>query len=263
MQNENALYSRLALELIADIREGKYPIGSFLPTDSEFSAQYELSRHTVREALRVLTANGMIRRRAGVGTIVTATEPATRTERWTTLQELLAHSRDTRQRIIAVEETSIDEEIAELVRGRAGDRWLCVTLLRFSKGATVPYSVSEVYVTIQYAGAVRKHTVPGTEAPFKKTIFNIIQNTYGVKGLGVEQTISAVQAPSHIARPLDIKARSTALKVVRKYFNEDKDVIELSVSHFPQAFSYTVTLAIDDDNSAPSRGKTARAKQDR
>lgn len=59
-------------QLLAILRErigaGRYDDG--FPTDDQLSAEFELSRHTVRDALRRLQDDGLIDRRRGVGTVV-------------------------------------------------------------------------------------------------------------------------------------------------------------------------------------------------
>jgi len=46
-----------------------------LPTETELMARYSASRQTVREALRILMDQGLIVRRAGLGSVVIAAEP--------------------------------------------------------------------------------------------------------------------------------------------------------------------------------------------
>ncbi|MEP1123191.1 MAG: GntR family transcriptional regulator [Ilumatobacter sp.] len=43
------------------------------PTDAELVAEYEVSRHTVREAIRHLNASGILRRERGRGTVINRT----------------------------------------------------------------------------------------------------------------------------------------------------------------------------------------------
>lgn len=50
-----------------EILSGNYPVGARLPTEVEMAAQLEVSRPTVREALRVLEAEGLISTRPGPG----------------------------------------------------------------------------------------------------------------------------------------------------------------------------------------------------
>src|ERR1700738_5467877 len=65
----------IAGKLQSKIRLGRYPIGNLLPTETELMARYSASRQTVREALRILMDQGLIVRRAGLGSVIIAAEP--------------------------------------------------------------------------------------------------------------------------------------------------------------------------------------------
>lgn len=60
-----------AVEVVTDlITSGKIPSETMLPTEAELSRQLGISRPTVREALRMLEARGLIVSRHGVGAMV-------------------------------------------------------------------------------------------------------------------------------------------------------------------------------------------------
>ncbi len=65
------LYYQLQEHIRALIEEGQLAEGSHLPTEAELATQFNVSRATVREALRGLAARGLIEKRQGVGSIVT------------------------------------------------------------------------------------------------------------------------------------------------------------------------------------------------
>lgn len=63
-------------QLEGDLRD-RLEAGEFddrFPTDAELTSQYGVSRHTVREAIRHLNRNGLLRRERGRGTVVTRSE---------------------------------------------------------------------------------------------------------------------------------------------------------------------------------------------
>src|SRR6201747_1741629 len=72
---KSSRYRDIATRLQKEIRLGKYPIGDLLPTETELMAHHSASRQTVREALRILMDQGLIVRRAGLGSVIIATEP--------------------------------------------------------------------------------------------------------------------------------------------------------------------------------------------
>ncbi|WP_336985347.1 GntR family transcriptional regulator [Altererythrobacter aquiaggeris] len=63
-------YMQLAGELREAIVAGKFAEGSQFPTENALCKRYEVSRFTVREALRRLQAEGLIARKRGSGTTV-------------------------------------------------------------------------------------------------------------------------------------------------------------------------------------------------
>lgn len=68
-----ALWVPLARELTGAIVRGDHPAESRIPTETELSEQFDVSRTVVREAMRVLADKGLVRIERGRGTIV---EPA-------------------------------------------------------------------------------------------------------------------------------------------------------------------------------------------
>lgn len=54
------------------IRAGVYPAGSQLPPETELAERFDVSRATIRGALSTLAADGLVVRRQGAGTFVTA-----------------------------------------------------------------------------------------------------------------------------------------------------------------------------------------------
>ena len=60
-------YMALAEALRARIAGGDPAIGELLPTEHALCETYGVSRHTVREALRLLAESGLIARRRGGG----------------------------------------------------------------------------------------------------------------------------------------------------------------------------------------------------
>lgn len=66
---EEPLYRQIARKLQAAIEEGVYNKG-LLPTEGELAEQYSVSRGTIREAVRLLRAGGLVEIRRGVGTFI-------------------------------------------------------------------------------------------------------------------------------------------------------------------------------------------------
>ncbi|MEZ5375853.1 MAG: GntR family transcriptional regulator [Acidimicrobiales bacterium] len=67
------LWAQLEADLRRRLDSGEFDEG-FFPTDLVLTEEYEVSRHTVREAIRHLNKTGVLKRERGRGTVVNRTE---------------------------------------------------------------------------------------------------------------------------------------------------------------------------------------------
>lgn len=88
------LAAALVESLAADIRGGKLPCGTQLPTETALAQEHGVSRTVVREALSRLQASGLVLTRHGVGTFVSESVDASvfsvRPDELATLDDVLA-----------------------------------------------------------------------------------------------------------------------------------------------------------------------------
>ena len=64
------MYRQIAEDLRSKIDSGELAQGSQLPTEIELMEQYDASRNTVRDAIKLLTTRGLVEPRPGQGTFV-------------------------------------------------------------------------------------------------------------------------------------------------------------------------------------------------
>lgn len=67
-----AVHERISGALIERIRRGEWVVGTKLPSENQLMAHFEVSRGTIRRALRTLTEQGYVSTIHGKGTFVTA-----------------------------------------------------------------------------------------------------------------------------------------------------------------------------------------------
>ncbi|WP_459547690.1 FadR/GntR family transcriptional regulator [Nocardia sp. X0981] len=68
-----SLIAQVTEQLREDIRSGRWPIGTRIPTEPELAELTGTGRNTLREAVQALVHAGMLERRQGSGTYVIAT----------------------------------------------------------------------------------------------------------------------------------------------------------------------------------------------
>lgn len=79
--------STVADGLIALVLDGTYPPGGTLPSEAELAARFEVSRLTVREAIRTLASTNVIDVRQGKSSVINAVD------KWSPLDPRLLHAR--------------------------------------------------------------------------------------------------------------------------------------------------------------------------
>ena len=71
-ESQIPLYKQLIRDMRSDIENGRYKLGSRIPTEPELCESYGVSRITVRNAIHALTEEGILTRKQGKGTFVSA-----------------------------------------------------------------------------------------------------------------------------------------------------------------------------------------------
>ena len=89
MKRKHILYRDVADKIKEDIMSGHYPVGSFLPTETELEAAFNVSKITVRKAIELLAADEYVEKRSGRGTTVLSNRPYNKLSKGTTFSQLL------------------------------------------------------------------------------------------------------------------------------------------------------------------------------
>ncbi len=230
--------SLLADSLISDISAGRYAVGSLLPTEMALCAQFGLSRHTVREALRRLREMGMVSRHQGIGTRVKAKRGDSRyVQSIDSISDLFTYVKDTRLAIVGERDLTATTGECERLRCAPGQRWRVVDVVRYQNADPLPMVVSEIYIPHAYAALGRD--LQNLRVP----MYTLIETRYGQRIAEVQQVISACAVPARRARLLKVRAGSPGLAITRHYLGEDDKMLLVSTSLYPAGrFSYSMSL---------------------
>ena len=231
-------YQRVADDLTKRIGSGKYPVGGYLPTEMELCRQYSISRHTVREALRRLRDAGLISRRRRIGTEVVARTPkATYRQPTNSISDLLQYAEETQLSILDMKEVACDAGLAELLECRHGARWLRVNSLRAVPGHARPVCMTTAYIDPKF---------PDLEKNLERLtgpISAMLERVYGIRIARIEQSIQAVRLGKRQAKLLRAMDGGPALRAIRRYYDRNGRLIELSNAIHPgDRFTYVTSL---------------------
>lgn len=240
-------YWEIAQSLRDELGGGRYAVGDRLPTEEQLMDAYGASRHAVREALRLLTEDGLISRRPRAGSIVIGLSPQVHfTQRVASMQELINYPPTTERREIAAGYVTADHELATLLRCAVGTSWYCFETMRYAAGSPLPLCHTHVYVRPEYAGIARhrKHH----QIPFADQIADL----FGVHAESTDFEISASLVAEPSATLMKVPLGSAALTTVRRYADADGRTFEVSIAVHP-AQRYAFTFQLRRERSAVKR----------
>lgn len=226
--SKRPLYMQVALALKTDIVNGVYPVGSLIPTEDELCKHFDISRYTVREAIRVLREEGLVSSRRGAGTIVVPPRSSDADiHQVMTINDLLAFGAGTRYAIDTITMVTIDSKLAARTGLQVGEKWLQVVGFRRTDNADEPVGQSEYYINSAFAAIGRillRHEGP---------IFPLIEDMFGQKVTEVHQQIAATLVTGALASELKVKEGSAALEIRRTYKATDGKILQVTINTHP------------------------------
>ncbi len=233
-------YAIVAQALIDGIVSGQYPVGSHLPPEHALCKQFTISRHTAREALRRLEAEGLVTRRAGVGTIVRSSRIRPRyTQVGDTVSDLHQYAQDVSLHLLDAEEIHASGDIVDLLDCAQGQNWLRLHGLRKIANSPLPVALTDVFVTGAYRDV--QADVEGSCLP----IWSLIETRFGVTPAEVRQQITATSLNAQEAEKLGAKKGDAALRITRHYQAADHEIYEVAINLYPaDRFTYSNRLRV-------------------
>jgi GntR family transcriptional regulator len=211
-------YSEVADQLMLNIITGTYPVGSLLPSEAELCQEYGVSRHTVREAVRLLQLRGMVARQQGRGTSVESDRHHARFSLpLSSIDEVERHGRFTHLVDLRFDEIVANEALAAALPCTFGERFLRIRSHRLPREASMPLppAWNETYILARYANIRDQiEAWPGA-------IYSLVERRHGIKIVSIRQEATAVILRGDLAQRLHAKPGTAGLTIKRAYVARD------------------------------------------
>ncbi|MCX7175713.1 MAG: GntR family transcriptional regulator [Proteobacteria bacterium] len=231
------LYHTVAERLSLAIHERIYPVGVLLPSEAELCAQYGVSRHTVREAIRRLQQAGLVTSEHGIGTRVERDRVEARyLQTLASISDLWQYVKDTRRKPLDLRDVLPGEARMELP-GDPAVPWRMLEGIRYLVKGRQPVSWTQIHVHPNYAKVINRKTDDAVP------IYSLIERRFGLRVGRVRQEIAALAIPADIAALLKVPVESPGLAIVRYYESEAGEVVEATLSIHPaERYRYSMQL---------------------
>ena len=235
-QNRQPRYAQIAAQLQTDIHTGRYPVGSLLPTERELCHRYACSRHTARDALRVLAERGMVARRQGSGTVVMSARASGRyVQSVESLNELIRYTEDARLEVIGPPVT-VDHSALPLSQAAVSEgSWLRIEGRRRTDATSPPICWTVIYLRSDLGAIVPK--IGKRPVP----VYTLIEEATGSLIMEVVQIVDAVRVRRSVAEVLDCRAGEPALHTTRRYVGQNRETLMIAESIHPAGRTQFVT----------------------
>lgn len=238
LRAQGPLYRQLADILRAPIIGGSFPVGSELPKEAVIADRFGVSLITVRQALRDLEADGLIRKRSAKPAVVTSASPPV-TLSWTfkNFNDMAAFTKDAELKI-----KSYRKESSPLLQRHFG-------LEKDEQGYCLRSILS---VGKQRKAQVTTYFPPHLGSQLTKDdfndvlIFRAVQRRLNIRMAVAHCTVRAEIADETVAADLNVAVGSAILAVEMLYQSSDQSNVEFSIARHP-ADIFSITYDAPND----------------
>lgn len=215
------LYGQLVDSLREKI-EGEYEPGDLLPSERELSEDYDISRTTVRLALKELETLGFIRRRHGKGTFVAdrSQETTNLTRAYSFSEQMRSLGRTPRSELLEFGPVDAPKSVADRMGLAAGDRVISMRRLRLAD--EVPMLVEHTYLPSRVFAGLTSDEV------LSRSLYKIMAQDYHVEVRVAEEEFYASVARREDAELLGISEGAPVLQLFRLTYDLHNRVVELT-----------------------------------
>lgn len=231
------LYARLRDELRAGILDGRLQPHAKLPSESEMTAAYGVSRITVRQALGDLQKEGLIVRLQGKGAFVSQPQASQQLNRLQGLAEALApQGQAVHSKRLSMQRLQAPPGIAaQLGLAPRTEVYRLVTLRYLDRQ---PLSVNVSHFVARLGERVARIDLSGRD------LIEVLERDLGQPVARADVEIRAEAMPARAARLLKVQAGEPALKVHRVLRAGDGAALQTETATYrADVFSYRLRLS--------------------
>ncbi|MBP2551057.1 GntR family transcriptional regulator [Neorhizobium galegae] len=238
------LYHRVYAVMRERITKGYYPSDVPVPSEAELSESFSVSRITVRRAMEMLTAEGLVTRTRGRGTFVNDRSRENQFNRAVVsninglFSYLNAVGQSTRLKVVSLDLGEAPPRICAQM-GVAPTTPL-VRAVRVRSLDKRPYSLSIAYLLPEIGETLKRQDLATTN------MIDLVQQA-GASVEQVEQTLTATLADDYAAKHLEIPVGAPLMLVNRVFFNADlKPFYVAEIFYCADRYEYRVSLKRED-----------------
>jgi len=228
-------YYQLQNILLGKISAGEFAAGSRIPTEAALVKEYGISRITVRQALRALENEGLIRREPGRGTFVNEQDSFSGSLKFEgSLDELIFLGLNDSVEVLTIGTILALKADAEKLGLDEGAKIVRCTRLRIRQNQ--PYCHVTNDLPFEIGQKIRR-------ADWKGSVSRALEDKLNIPLREASQTVGASLADSTMARLLSCRIGAPLLSVDRIVYTDHGQPVERVRTHYrSDIFNFTMHL---------------------
>jgi GntR family transcriptional regulator len=200
------------------ISNGTFEPGERIPSEPKLASQLGVSRNTVREAINNLVEKGLLYKKRGIGTFITAQSPkiikANLAAALGTSQLIKNQDKTPGQKNFIWREEIPPDDILKYLELLPGDTVMHISRLRTANG--IPFSQSEEYIPIGFPNMSYDFSDKGKRKNW--SLYNYFSE-FGHEVNSVVTHVHAISADEELSYKLNINTNEAILKLEQTHYS--------------------------------------------
>ena len=218
------LYQQIEASIRSDIQTHIYKAGDKLPTETELSAKYNVSKITIRKAMEKLSHNGLMQKVQGKGTFVCPQKDKIALSETRGFNDSLSsHGHTSRHKVLEIKKIQSDDRVSEALSLCEGSPVIYVERLIWADNK--PIGLDTIYVSeAAFPDFIQK-------AASEKPLYHILKEDYGLEVAEATLEINGILADSSKASLLKCLVGDPLFYVEKTAYNSDGTPIHFSSTY--------------------------------
>ena len=235
-QKKSTLVTQVVEAVRSAIQDQRLPAGAKLANENIFAAQLNVSRATLREAIRILTHEGLLLSRHGIGTFVTTHVPRyveSGLESMSSTTELiLAAGGEPGTRSYTWTVEALPAEACEALELPIGSLGVAISRTRLINGQ--PLMCTREYLPSHVLGdAALLHRFDG------HSLYTFLRDCINLHVTRCTATITAIKADDAVAQELEVDIGEALVMLKQVHLSRRNEPVLYSINyHNPQLMSF-------------------------
>lgn len=236
LRAHHTLVEYVVVAIKSTIKEGNYPPGSQIPTEKELVTKLQVSRTTIREAMRMLEEEGLIIRKQGLGTFVSERAILKDLTQNTGITEMFKQSgRTSRTEQASVEHTKASGKISEALSIAIEDPILLIDRVRAVDNTPMVWTLD--YVPAQIVGIDGLNNFD----PMDNSIYDFFKNELNISIVRGVVSLCSIEASHEISEKLNVSVGTPIMELSQKDYDSNDRIVLYSIEyHIPDSFQFLV-----------------------